>query len=56
VLSRPVDGTLWLRDKDGKAVELLDKFIVLQGADVAAISGRYTLKLEGGEPAAGGHH
>ena len=52
VLSRPVNGKLWLRDKDGKAVELPDTFIVLQGADIAAVSGRYT-KAEGGEPATG---
>lgn len=53
VLSRPVDGKLWVRDRDGNAVELPDTFIALQGADIAAISGRYTPKAQGGEPAAG---
>lgn len=53
VLSKPADGSLWSRDEDGNAVELPDTFIVLQGADIAAISGRYTPKTEGGEPAAG---
>lgn len=53
VLSKPVDGTLWLRDKGGEAVKLPDTFIVLQGADIAAVAGRYTPKAEGGEPAVG---
>lgn len=56
VLSRPVDGKLWVRDKEGNAVELPDTFIVLQGADIAAVSGRYTPKTQGGEPAARTHH
>ncbi len=54
VLSRPVNGKLWMRDTDRKAVELPDTFIVLQGEDIAAVSGRYTPTAEGGQPAAGG--
>ena len=53
VLSKPVDGALWLRDKDGKAVELPDTCIVLHGVDIAAIAGRYTPKAEGGRAAVG---
>jgi hypothetical protein len=51
VLSKPVDGKLWLRNTDGSAVELPDTFIVLHGGDIAAVAGRYTPKAEGGEAA-----
>ena len=44
VLSRPVDGSLWLRNEDGDAVPLPDTFIVLQGTDIFSVSGRYTPK------------
>ena len=42
LLSRPVDGTLWVRDAQENAEALPDSFIVLQSPDIIAISGRYT--------------
>jgi hypothetical protein len=51
LLSRPVDGSLWVRDKEGNAAELPDAFIVIQGPDILAVSGRYTPEAAGGEPA-----
>jgi hypothetical protein len=48
VLARPVDGALWLRNSDGKAVELPDAFMVLRGADILAVSGRYVPAGDGG--------
>lgn len=53
VLSRPVDGSLWLRDAEGNTIELPDTFMVLQGADILAVSGRYTPTQEGGRAAVG---
>ncbi|MDQ3933929.1 MAG: DUF6338 family protein [Actinomycetota bacterium] len=47
VLSKPVDGSLWLREDD-VASPLPDTFMVIQGADVYTVSGRYTA-LEGGQ-------
>lgn len=49
LLSRPVDGTLWIRDKDGNAAELPDAFIVLQSPDILAVSGRYTPEAGAGD-------
>ncbi len=54
VLSKPVEGSLWLRDTEGNAVELPDTFIVLQGDDIAAVSGRYTPMASGGQAASEG--
>jgi hypothetical protein len=44
LLSRPVDGSLWVRDEHGNAEELPDAFIALQSPDILAVSGRYTAK------------
>ena len=42
---------LVVRDKEGNAAELPDAFIVIQGPDILAVSGRYTPEAASGEPA-----
>jgi len=41
MLSRPVDGSRWVRDQQGNATPLPDAFILLQSPDILAVSGRY---------------
>lgn len=41
VLSEPTDGSLWLRGANGRAVELPDTFMIVEGSDIATVSGRY---------------
>jgi Family of unknown function (DUF6338) len=53
VLSKPPNGPLWLRTPEGRSVELEDTFIVLEGPDIYAVSGRYTRLKSTTEPATG---
>jgi hypothetical protein len=49
LLSSPVGGSLWLRNKDGSDQPLPDAFITVQSPDILAISGRYTPEADGAE-------
>jgi uncharacterized protein DUF6338 len=48
VLSKPADDSIWLRSINGEATQLPDTFMVLNGSDIYAVSGRYTPVDDGG--------